>query len=365
MFHKYPHNDDDPNRILSSSIQIKLQETSNTSPGVGAETPRNFSFSEIESDQRCSTDSITKNDKSRYEVPIPVAVDSMGTLGECEAPRRNNEESGMVGPNEKLELRIIEDDQRMYDEYWAEILEIIQLQLEPKRMSPTRDRTPDLEPVLYFPDDDSLVSVDLVATNNRKKSADSEAEIRLPDEDSLITIYDMTGPHYSSIPKTDRISAEADKLLSYLAFNMRKDFDSLNCTKWDDRSTYLGCSPQSFRNFSSLATQREKDHRNFHRKSMTPNITPYIPPGPPRNFSAPNFHHQSFEETNLTTRNTNNSLVQYSLLQQPNIRPGQQNHLLVDASCPNPVKQVPTHELNAMRFLHWPPQRPPYEGFDR
>ncbi|KAI3458095.1 hypothetical protein Pfo_014758 [Paulownia fortunei] len=364
----------------------KVPQPLDTFSELGVESSGNSSFSAIESDQRDSADNITGNDKSGYGFPLAGADDSIKkSLGECEAFWRNNEGSEMIGANDKLEFGLIEDNHLTFDDFWAEILEILQLQQESELTpTPTHDDTPDSEVEICLPDEDSLILVDHSTIPD--DVANSEAEISLPDEDSLISIYDMIAP-YSSMPTLNRDLVEVDKVTSNMAVDIRKNSESINVTKGDDRSTTLSCKVQSFLDFSGLVTHGKlhsqlshsqtstdifgpekpslclgNDHMNFLAKFMTPYIIPYIPTLDC--FTCSNFHHQSCLETTLTKTKTN-SLVQYSLFQQPNICPEQQNHLLVDKSCPNPIKQVATPDLNEMQFLRLTSQRTTYQGFGK
>lgn len=343
-----------------------------------------------ESDQRGSADSITGNDKSVYGFPLAGVNDSTKKpLRECEDSWRNNEGSEVIGANETLG-GIIEDNQLTFDDFWAEILDIIhrqqELNISPKN---NHDDTPDSEVEIHFPDEDSLISVghspvpgnfNFINLDNSDFVANSEAEISLPDEDSLISIYDMIAPD-SSIPTLNSDSVEAEKVTSNVAVNIR------NNTKRDDQSTTLSRKAPSFLDFSGLVTHGKlhsalshsqsstdifgtektsvhlgNDPMNFLTKFITPNIVPYIPT---LNCSTrSNFHHQSCRKSTPTKTKTNDSLVQYSLLQQPDIFPQQQNHLLVD-TCSNPMKQVATPDLNAMQFLHLTSQQATYQGFGK
>ncbi|KAK6155648.1 hypothetical protein DH2020_009896 [Rehmannia glutinosa] len=355
----------------------KMPQPLDTFSEPGVESSGNSSFSAVEkSDQRGSADSITGNDEPGYEFPLSIVDDSIKIpLHECEASWKNSEPSEMIGANDKLELGIIKDNQPTFDDFWAEILDILQHQQEAE-LGPTstHDFNPDSEVEICLPDEDSLISVDhstLPKTLNFNTSgdnddeADSEAEIILPDEDSLITIYDMIVPN-SSMPTLNRDFLEADKVTSntavsnsckvqpFLNFPRSKTHGKLHSQLSHSQTSNDIFGPEK------PSVHPGNDHMNFLTKSYA------IPYAPTLNgFTCSNFHHRSCLE-NITNTNTNDSLVQYSLLQQPSFFPKQQNHLMVDTQCSHSIKQVARPDyLNAMQFPRLTSQQKTYQGFGK
>ncbi|XP_012852313.1 PREDICTED: uncharacterized protein LOC105971926 isoform X1 [Erythranthe guttata] len=326
---------------------VKMQEILDPSSEHGARSSEGSSFSPIESNQSGSVDSITENDKSGYGFPLAGVDYSAKTLfGEFEATWVDSDGRGTVDCNNELVLGILENDEFIYDKYWDEILDIIELQLEPERLpSPTPENKPDSEVKKLFSDEDSSIPLDhstLPASLNLDSSnnTSSETEIIWPDEDSLILI-------------------STDKVTSNKAVNMGKNSVSPNFTKSGDKSTSHGCNAQSLHNFSASATQGKPYPQQSYSRRFTEMFGPEMPlPCLPKNFRPksmlrstfpftsnhnrygyPNFPFQSFQENNFTNTKANDPFVQYSLLHQP--KP----------------------EMNTKQFSSWPPQRAIYHGF--
>ncbi|KAL7107043.1 hypothetical protein ACP275_06G029100 [Erythranthe tilingii] len=328
---------------------VKMREILDTSSELGAGSSEGSSFSPIESNQSGSVDTITENDKSGYGFPLAGVDYSAKTLfHEFEATWVDSDRSGTIDCSDELVRGILENDEFIYDKYWDEILDIIELQLEPERLpSPTPENKPDSEVKKLFSDEDSSISLDhstLPASLNLdySKNTSSEAEIIWPDEDSLILI-------------------STDKVTSNKAVNMGKNSESPNFTKSGDKSTSHGCNAQSLHNFSASTTRGKPYPQQYYSRRFTEMFGPEMPlPCLQKNFrpksmlrstfpfasnhnryAYPNFPFQSFQENNFTNTKANDPFVQYSLLHQP--KP----------------------EMNANQFSSWPSQRAIYHGFGK
>lgn len=237
-----------------------------------------------------------------------VVESSKPPLDEYEDFWRKSEGNKVIGTN-KILKGLIEDNQSTFDDFWAEILEIIHLQKEPADISPMNSRVE-----IHFPDEESLTSVDpLYLDEDSNGVATSEAEISLPDEDSLILIHDMIAP-YSSMPTLINGSREADKVTSNTVVDIRKNSKSADVSKRDDQSKRL-CRQTP--KFSCMVAHRLHPSPVHHSQAgfpplfLTSNILSHMP--------SLNSFAQSGTSLPFTNRNTNNAISQYSLFHQPNI----------------------------------------------
>lgn len=255
-------------------------------------------------------DSSTKESGVKHETSVnnegnEVMESSKPPLDEYDNFWRKSEGNKVIGANKILE-GLIDDNQPTFDDFWAEILETIHLQLEPD-ISPT-DSTVEI----HFPDEESLTTVDpLYLDEDSNGVANSEAEISLPDEESLISIDDMIAP-YISMPALINGSLEADKVTSNTAVDIRKDSKSADAAKKDVRS------------------KRTRRQTPDFPRSVTPKLLPSPLPHsqaafPPLFLTSNNLSYMpsliSFPQPAiplpLTSIETNIPISQYSLLNQP------------------------------------------------
>ncbi|KAH6835045.1 hypothetical protein C2S53_011652 [Perilla frutescens var. hirtella] len=393
----------------TDSFQLSKTENPYRPPHLSKKMPQPLATfyepgveSSKESDQKGSADDITGHANSGYGFVLAVAEESpkvsLGTnvafrrnnegnevtessepLDECEDFWRENEGNAVIGANTIIK-GLKEDNQPTFDDFWAEILEIIHLQLEPNISATNRNNHADSDVEIHFPDEESLTSVDPLQNLNYLNLDDSnavpnsEAEIILPDEDCLISIHDMMA-FDSSMPTVNSGSLGADKVTSSIAVDNRKKSKSANFTKPNDRSKRLHRIAQPPPNLSWLATHGQLHSPLPHSLTsmdifgpafpffMTPNLTPYI-----RCldcFTQSDIHLPFCPEATLPNTNTNDSVSQYSLLHQPNIFLQQPNHLLFDTTCVDPTNLLAVYDFDAMQFLHSTSQQAIHEGFGK
>ncbi|CAA0812940.1 Unknown protein [Striga hermonthica] len=282
----------------------KIPRPLDSSSQVGVESSASSSFSAEGSDWQSSTDSATG---IQVVSPHERLDDSIKQLHECESSSsRNKEASEPYSAYDKLELQIIDDSQPTFEDFWADILESLQLQQE-AGLRPTP--TPDSDNVVCLPDEDSLISRDDSVTpkalnfnmsENEYDASSSEDDIIWPDENSLISVEDMLG---LNMP-LDRDIVETSKMTSNVEAEIGNSSGCLN-----EKTHFQPCSHPG------------NNYVNFPTKS---NYMPYIPAT--NHFTCFNFLHQSC----FNNARPNDSFVQYSMFQQPNICPRQQTQLPVD-----------------------------------
>lgn len=343
----------------------KMRQPLVTFPEPGVESPAFRG-----SDRKGSADDIAGHEQSGYGLALGGA-DEYSTkepVGESEGSRRNIEGNDEIEPSKPLDdyedfwrknsgnvviggnnLRVglIGDSQPTVDEFWAEILETIHLQLEPRRISP-KNSPADSDVKIYFHDEESLTSVGPDNLNNSSKGA--EAEISLPDEDSLITIQDMLAPY------SNRASWEADHMVaSNIAVDIRNNSKSEIVAKRDDRPKKRHLKAKRHPDLSVLLPRSQTsmgifvpdlhshhllcDQAGFFPLFSTPDILSYIPS---LNILARSDVHLPHPDTK-----TSNSVSQYSLSHQPNILPQQPHHLPFG----DPTNLLSEFEFDAMQFL--------------
>ncbi|XP_042004624.1 uncharacterized protein LOC121753398 isoform X1 [Salvia splendens] len=350
-------------------LSKKMRQPLVTFPEPGVESPASRG-----SDRKGSADDIAGHEQSGYGLAIGGG-DEYSTkepVGKSGGSRRNIEGNDEIEPSKPLDdyedfwrknsgnvvigansLRVglIGDNQPTVDEFWAEILETIHLQLEPRRISP-KNSPADSDVKIYFHDEESLTSVgpDSLNSLNFDESNGAEAEISLPDEDSLITIQDMLAPY------SNRASWEADHMVaSNIAVDIRNNSKSEMIAKRDDRPKKHHLKAKQYPDLSVLLPRSQTSMGIFvpdlHSHHLlcdqagsfplfsTPDIVSYIP--------SLNIFARSDIHLQPPDIKTSNSVSQYSLSQQPNILPQQPHHLLFG----DPTNLLSEFDLDALQFL--------------
>ncbi|KAL6541549.1 hypothetical protein OROGR_011035 [Orobanche gracilis] len=319
---------------------------------LGFESSGRSSFSAVESDQTALTDSIEENDMNnkisemfdaddKLELGItddnqPTFEDFWDDILESLRLQQEAEHKSTPTPNSEDEICLPDEESLIsvdhsivptFEDFWDDILESLRLQQEAEHKSTP---TPNLEDEICLPDEESLISVDhsivpmtlnFNTLENSDDAADSDDGIIWPDEDSLISVLDIISPNNSSMHIPYRDFMKTDKVTSDMAVGIRKNSEPLNAKM---HSQLSNCPEKPF-------SRQGNGHMNFPGKSN------YITYMPALNcFTCSDFLYQSC----FTNTVPSNSLVQYPLLQQPNICCEQQNYLPVDTSCHNPIKQV-------------------------
>ncbi|KAL1552814.1 hypothetical protein AAHA92_13570 [Salvia divinorum] len=302
-------------------------------------------------DEYSTKEPVGKSEGSRRNIEGNDVIEPSKPLDDYEDFWRKNAKNVVIGAN-NLRIGLMEDNKPTVDEFWAEILETIHLQQEPRRISPKNSHA-DSDVKIYFHDEESLTSVgpDNLNSLNFDESNGAEAEISLPDEDSLITIQDMIAPY------SNRSSWEADhRAASNIALDIRNSSKSTMVATRDDRSKKHHLKAKRYPDLSVLLPSSQTsmdifvpdlhphhllcDQAGFFPVFSTPDILSYIP-------SLNIFARSDIRLSHPDTK-TSNYVSQYSLSHQPNILPRRPNHLLFG----DPTKNLlSTYDLDATQFL--------------